>query len=181
MKRLTLPHAQRGATLVVGLIMLVLITVMVTSAFTISNSNLKAVGNMQTHNESIAAANMAIEQMVNNWDFSSPPQEDNIEVSINNDDPKPYLVHIAKPICISSSTRAGSQDPGSELKTLITGITKDTGESGTTNYSVVWDLAATVTGASTNTSVRIHQGINKTLTQGQCDAACPPAVGSPCV
>ena len=49
-------HSQRGITLFVGLIMLVLITLMVTSAFTLSTSNLKSVGNMQARDEAIAAA-----------------------------------------------------------------------------------------------------------------------------
>ena len=54
------PHAQHGATLVVGLIMLVLITLMVTSAFMLSSINLKSVGNMQFRDEAVAAANKNI-------------------------------------------------------------------------------------------------------------------------
>ncbi len=181
MKPFRLPHSQHGATLVVGLIMLALITVMVTSAYTVSNSNLKAVGNMQTHNESIAAANKAIEQVVNSWDFASAPMADEIRVSINNDNPINYIVKIATPACVSSSTRAGSTDPGSELRTGIDALTNGTGNSGTTSYSVVWDVAATVSGVGTNTSLVVHQGINRTLSQTQCNAACPPAAGQPCV
>jgi len=55
---------QRGATLIVGLIMLVLITLMVLSAFTMSSSNLKSVGNMQSRDEATAAANVALEQVL---------------------------------------------------------------------------------------------------------------------
>ncbi|UUZ64284.1 hypothetical protein LP417_03665 [Polaromonas sp. P1-6] len=40
-------RGQSGATLVVALIMLTLITLLVVNAFTLSSSNLKAVGNMQ--------------------------------------------------------------------------------------------------------------------------------------
>ena len=53
---------QEGATLVVGLIVLVTITLLMVSAFSLSGGNLKAVSNMQYRNEAIAAANMGIEQ-----------------------------------------------------------------------------------------------------------------------
>ena len=63
---------QNGATLVVGLIMLVAITMMMLSAFSLSGGNLKAAGNMQFRNEAIAAARIAIEQTINInfwWEF----------------------------------------------------------------------------------------------------------------
>ena len=49
-------HSQDGATLAVGMIMLTLITVLVTSAFNLSTTNLAAVGNMQFRDEAIAVA-----------------------------------------------------------------------------------------------------------------------------
>ena len=64
MNRIALPRAQRGVTLIIGLIMLVLITLMVTTAFMLSNTNLKAVGNMQFRDEAIAAANVATEDVL---------------------------------------------------------------------------------------------------------------------
>lgn len=45
--------------------MLVAITLLMVSAFTLSGGNLKVVGNMQYRNEAIAAANIAIEQTIN--------------------------------------------------------------------------------------------------------------------
>ena len=60
----TLPkRRQGGAALIVGLIMLVLITLAVTAGFTLSNTNLKSVGNMQNRNEAVAASNRAIEEV----------------------------------------------------------------------------------------------------------------------
>lgn len=64
MKNMKNLYKQQGATLVVGLIMLVMTTLLTVSAFTLSGNNLKAVGNMQYKNEAIAAANMAIEQTI---------------------------------------------------------------------------------------------------------------------
>ncbi|MEK7736556.1 MAG: hypothetical protein AAB319_02190, partial [Pseudomonadota bacterium] len=42
---------QRGATLVIGLIMLVLLTLMAVSSFNLGKSNLQIVGNMQFRNQ----------------------------------------------------------------------------------------------------------------------------------
>ncbi len=54
---------QQGAALLIGMIMLLLITLTVTAAFNLSSSNLKSVGNLQTRNEAVAAANRAIEEV----------------------------------------------------------------------------------------------------------------------
>src|SRR5687767_15685442 len=98
MKRSALVHRQRGATLVVGLIMLVLITLMVTSAFTLSNTNSKSVGNMQIRNEAIAAANKAIEQVVNS-PFTDAPAPETVVVDLNNDGTTDYTVEFNTPVC----------------------------------------------------------------------------------
>src|SRR2546428_759824 len=85
---------QRGATLVVGLIMLLLITLMVSSAFMLSTTNLKSVGNMQFKDESIAAANKAIEQVLSSPFTTNPNALDNttINADINNDGITDYVV-----------------------------------------------------------------------------------------
>ena len=93
--------AQRGATLIVGLIMLVLITLMVTGAFTQSNSNLKSVGNMQFRNEALSAANKAIEQVLGG-DFFTAPVAQEINVDINSDNKNDYTVKIATPSCVNA-------------------------------------------------------------------------------
>ena len=56
--------SQRGVTLVVSLIVMILITMMVLAFLALSNSNFKSVGNMQFRNEATAAANKAIEQVI---------------------------------------------------------------------------------------------------------------------
>src|SRR5688572_26041587 len=98
MKRSASVDRQRGATLVVGLIMLVLITLLVTSAFTLSNTNSKSVGNMQIRNEAVAAANKAIEQVVSS-PFTAAPAAEAIDVDLNNDGTTDYTVAFAAPTC----------------------------------------------------------------------------------
>ena len=54
----------RGAALVVGLIMLVLITLMLITALNLGTINFRSVSNMQFREEAIAAANQAIDQVI---------------------------------------------------------------------------------------------------------------------
>src|SRR5687767_1480773 len=110
MRSHTFRNAQRGATLVIGLIMLVVITLLVTSAFTLSSSNLKSVGNMQNRNESIAAANKAVEQVLSS-PFTAAPAAESIDVDIDNDGDQDYRVDFAAPVCVSASVLAGTIAP----------------------------------------------------------------------
>ena len=59
------PTRQGGAiTILIAMIMLVVITVMISTAFSLSTINLKAVGNAQVREEALAAAHIVIEQTV---------------------------------------------------------------------------------------------------------------------
>lgn len=130
-------QSQQGATLVVGLIMLVLITLMVTSAFTLSTGNLKSVGNMQVREESIAAANVAIERIISSDEIFFTPAASTVPVP-------PYSVTVAPPVCIAS---APVPDPSSaEIRRITYVIT-------------YWDIRATVSDSTTGANVTLHQGI----------------------
>jgi len=166
---------QQGITLIVGLIMLVLITLMVTTAFTLGTTNLKAVGNMQFRNESIAAANKAVEQMVGTYfgpTMTTVPGTQTISFDINNDGTADYSVLVLPPACVEEklvpTTSTTPCDP--LLPWTCT----------SSSYSTLWDIEARVTDAVSGTSIRIHQGVRKELTQVQCDLLCPAAGGAAC-
>lgn len=55
---------QKGATLLVGMIMLVVLTLLVVFAIRSGNTNLKIAGNMQSQTEASAATQQVIEQVV---------------------------------------------------------------------------------------------------------------------
>jgi PilX N-terminal len=61
---------QDGATLIVALIMLILLTMLGLSSVNLGNSNLQVVGNMQQRNEVINAAQSRIETVISSNDFS---------------------------------------------------------------------------------------------------------------
>jgi hypothetical protein len=168
-------HGQKGVVLIVGLIMLILITLMVTTAFTLGNTNLKSVGNMQFRNESIAAANKAVEQMVGTYfgpTMTSIPGTQTITLDINNDGTADYSALVLPPVCVEEklvpSTATAPCDP--LLPWTCT----------TSNYSTLWDIETRVTDAVSGASIRIHQGVRKELTQSQCDVLCPASGGAAC-
>lgn len=65
-------RAQQGATLVIALIMLVLLTLFAVSALNTGTTNLKVVGNMQTRNEAFNAAQQVIEATISTSQFIAP-------------------------------------------------------------------------------------------------------------
>jgi Tfp pilus assembly protein PilX len=66
-------RSQRGTTLIVALIMLVLLTLFAVSSFNTANTNLKVVGNMQQKNEALNAAQAAIESVISTPQFIANP------------------------------------------------------------------------------------------------------------
>ena len=162
MRLIASKHSQRGITLFVGLIMLVLITLMVTSAFTLSTTNLKSVGNMQAKDEAIAAANQAIEQVLSS-PFTTAPTAEEINVDINNDGTTDYMASIAQPVCVRASL-----DDLSVKSSIPLGPALQKSNS----YNTVWDIVATVEDAKTGAKTIVQAGTRVLLTESQKNAVC---------
>ena len=99
-----IPRAQRGATLLVGLIILLMLTMLALSAISTTAMQVRVVGNSQTRQESIAAANIALQKtlstpefMLNTAAVASTP----VSVDVNQDGTVDYSVEIS-PACTSS-------------------------------------------------------------------------------
>lgn len=152
---------QRGITLLIGLIMLVMITLMVTTAFTLSNTNLKSVGNMQARDEALAAANIAIEQMLGSA-FTNAPAAETINVDINNDSVVDYVVTIATPVCIRASQDRAAPPSSASLPGLTLAAT----------WNTLWDIQATVNDARSGASVSVKAGTRVLLSESEKQAVC---------
>jgi Tfp pilus assembly protein PilX len=173
--------AQRGAAMVVSLIMLVLITLMVIAALNLGMSNFRAVSNTQFREQAIAAANVAIQDRVSS-NFSGPVVDlaqgtiattyDNID--LNNDGTPDYTVAIT-PACVSAAV-AEAADPSSVSLPGVMSVAS--------TWNTVWDVRAEVSPSSVPTGVTlvadpggakviVHAGVRVLLTQSQKDDACP--------
>ncbi len=156
------PGTQRGATLIIGLIMLVLITLIVVNAFTLSSTNLKSVGNMQVREEALAAANLAAEKLIS-APFTNALGAQSFKVDINKDGTDDYTVAVAVPTCIRAlkATVAGPSDV--ELGAAM---------SAGSTWNTEWDIDATVTDAASGASVRVRQGVRVLLSDYDKTNAC---------
>lgn len=161
MRSITFKPSQQGFTLLVGLIMLVLITLMVTTAYTLSTTNLKSVGNMQAKDEAISAANQAIEQVLSS-PFTTSPAAENINVDINNDGTADYEVSVATPTCVRASIESAAVKTSGTLPGMSTVNT----------YNTIWDIEATVDDANSGAKTTVRSGVRILLTQAQKDAVC---------
>lgn len=156
---------ERGAALVVGMIMLVLITLMLVTALNLGTTNFRAMTNMQFRSEAIAAANMAIEQVISS-PFTAAPAAEVINVNLDNDGANDYVVQVAQPQCVFAS-QAFSADPSS--------VTLPPVMTASSTWNTVWDLDASVAPASNvaGASVRIRSGVRVLLSETEKDAVCP--------
>jgi Tfp pilus assembly protein PilX len=162
MKQIILLHTQRGATLIVALIMLLLFTLMITSAFSLSGTNLKAVGNMQMREDALAAANAAIEQIISS-SFTTAPAAQDIDMDLNGDGTTDYIVSIAEPACIRDTVASPAALSSASLAAMSSAST----------WNTVWSLDATVSDPASGALVRIRSGVRVLLTQAQKNAVCP--------
>ncbi len=158
-------HAQRGVTLVIGLIMLVLITLIVTTAFTLSTTNLRSVGNMQVRDEALAAANIAIEMEVGSPFTNAPAAITDREIDIDNDGEMDYRVDIATPVCVRAS-RA--------INESLSSLNLSAGMSSLPFWDTIWDFDATATDLhGSGATVQVRQGVRVLLSEAQKNAVCP--------
>lgn len=154
---------QRGATLIVALIMLVLITLLVVNAFTLSSSNLKAVGNMQTRDESLAAANQALERVIS-APFYNALGTQTWAVDLNKDGTDDYQVVTSTPTCIRATQAASAYPSDVELGASMTAGSY---------WNVDWDIEATVADSVSGSAVAVHQGVRTYLSQTEKETVCP--------
>lgn len=174
-------RGQRGATLLISLIMLVILTLFAISAINLSTTNLSIVGNMQARMEVEAAGKQAIEQVLSSADNFLNPAQKNIDIDINNDGAADFTANVDKPSCYSSKplTNAdltpappatisakdqvcisSSQDPG-------TGVYIANASSAPSwCYDQKWEVKSSVTDPRTSAQIVQHQGVSLRVPAG---------------
>lgn len=168
---MSMKNQQRGVTLIVALVMLVVLTLLVISAIRSSNTNLRIAGNMQMQGEAAAAAQQAIEQILSG-NFTAPPTAITIQVDINNDGTPDYAAAVAQPSCTGSRAVANSaldMNNANDVPCFSSSTTSNTGMMFVSATSIAtgqswcfdqqWDVAASSTSSAGNgATAEIHQG-----------------------
>jgi len=167
------PRRQRGATLIVSLIMLVLITLLAVSSFSLGKGNVQIVGNMQQRNQLFAAAQQALATTISDRQFTLTPTNfvpapctvnNTVCVGVNGDGANDIVV-LVTPVCDSILPITVTQalnDP--TLTNCVIGAAQNTGQVGATNGNSmcshsVWEVQAAATDTLTGASAVIDQGV----------------------
>lgn len=163
------PVRQRGATLLVALIMLVVLTLFAVTAIRTGNIGLKIVGNQQSQKLMESAAAQAIEQSVSNLgnfdaatviDPTTTPAQ-RVCVNAVSGDP---VVAIPPDTCTS-----GTQVDVAPARCIA--AKRQTGGSLTqqmSTYENTWELVATVTDTLTGAKAVYHQGVMIRMLSSSC-------------
>jgi len=164
------PCKQRGATLIVGLVMLVLLTLLGVTAFNTSTSQFRVVGNMQFQSEATAAAQAALNEVLSKGSYFIEPATapTSRAIDINGDGLGDYTVALSPPCLLSAVTITVAElNPAIEddLKCLGGVVGEHTGVMGQATGAalsecsrVMWRLNASVTDPFTKARAEIIEG-----------------------
>lgn len=180
---------QRGATLVIALIMLVLLTLFALSAMNTGTSNLKIVGNMQSRTEAMSAAQEAVETVISTPLFIANPANavlnpcgaaNTICTDINGDGTSDYTTRLnPQPSCVAKQVikvseldLANTDDVG-----CTTGQAQTFGVSGASTgdslcANTVWEITAETTGALSGASATVTQGVGVRISTDNMATSC---------
>ena len=178
-------HGQQGMSLVLGLIMLVMMTLLALSAFQASNVNLRIAGNMQVRQETLAAAQTAIEQVLSSPAFidpATPPAAATVNLNGTsftvNFTPAPAckgIVDLASEDLVPSNADDLVCIPSSALPGSSSGIFLPGGAPSAPSYcsNTRWTVIADVADANTGAHTTLEQGVAVRMSKAESLTACP--------
>ncbi len=164
---------QRGATLIVSLIMLMLITLLAVTSFRLGKGNLQIAGNMQQRTQALSAAQGTIEKVLSSVQFTQTPNTPipaaggptNLEsVDVNGDSVPDVNVTASatcdsiQPIPVIALDFSNPNDAG-----CLIGAAQDFGVAGAANNNSmcansVWDVSASATDIVTGANYVVSEG-----------------------
>lgn len=187
---------QRGTTLIVALIMLVLLTLFAVSSMNTANTNLRVVGNMQEKNEALAAAQQVLESVISTPQFIANPanavpvpcgQANKACTDVTGDGVPEFTTTLlgpdaaapAQPTCITVSPIKNQNltltDPedlgcasGQQQQFGVAGAV--TGDSLCAN--TVWEIRARTVSENTGATVTVTQGVGVRVSADAAGSSC---------
>lgn len=156
--------SQRGTTLVIVLIFLVLLSLFAISAFNSSSGTLRIVGNSQAHQESLSAAQMAVEQVISTSQFHKDPVAVTaapVSVDIDGSGSADYAATVQLPECIRAKPILNIElPPASKSGTSDLDPYRDCrGSFEGDCVNMEWSVTASVSDPRTRTQVAVTQGV----------------------
>lgn len=189
---------QGGVTLIVGLIMLVLMTLMAITMFHMGTTQTVVVANAQQNVRGLAAAQTAIDTALNSSNFTKTPDiaitgtlacangaANTLCVSSNGDGVKDFVVTLTpKPFCVTATPIQAAQldlsaGPGAADLACLSSTQQGqfavagsaTGETLCANS--VWEVGAQAVDSVTNTTVSVTEGVGLRILTAEMSNFCP--------
>ncbi len=165
-------RVEKGMTMLIALVMLIVITVFVVSMVRLGNVNAMIVGNMQAQKGVEAEAQQAIEIAVNSYQFFKDAVEDTGKWATASD-PSITATELWDHYTPAGATEAPATQ-AQEIEIFrpqclyFEPATGYSALSGVAPQDTFWDLAVAAADARTGASAEIHQGIRMRLPAGNC-------------
>lgn len=184
------PNRQQGATLLVAMIMLVLITLVVINTANLGSGSIQTVANMQYRNQVTAAAEAAVQEAISDKRFTETPETvfttpcgDSYNskcVDTNGDNQTDITVTLTpKPKCVQARvlTNADLQMTDIEESKCATPPAQETfGMAAPTNNSEcarsLWEIRAVASDPVTQASATVTQGVAALVKKNDVDTSC---------
>lgn len=167
---------QRGATLLIGLIMLVLMTLAAITAYNLGRGNLRVIGNQQHQIEAATSARSALEEIASNTYFSATPAlpfgaGNTKSYDVNGDGVADVTVTVGAagsstnpPPCVKSYQILPVDPNDPTAQGCASSVQQSFGVAGATTWGaqcadMVWEITAVATDNTTQASTTAVQGI----------------------
>jgi Tfp pilus assembly protein PilX len=182
-------RSQRGATLFIALVMLVMLTMFAVSSLNSSTTNLKVVGNMQSRGEALNAAQETIETVISTPQFIANPANavlnpcgaaNRLCTDLTGDGAPEYTTQLVPvPSCVSKA--------GIKMTDLVLTNIEDLGcaagqqqqfgvQGAVTGDSLcantLWEITAQTLGAANSARVTVTQGVGVRISADDMATSC---------
>ena len=161
---IAIPRQRGVVTIFVSMILLILITLLVLTAFSLSKMNLQAAGNAQAREEGLASANVLIDRTIDQQFWLIAAAQTDFEVDLNDDGTADFFVDLAAPRCVRATEAAGNLSASITLQ----------GMSSVSAWNTIWELDAIAREANTGTRVQLIHGVRVLLSTALKVALCDP-------
>jgi len=190
-----LMRPQRGATLIVALIFLILLTLFAVTSFNLGKSSMQSVGNMQHRNEAMGAAQQAVEEATSTTRLFQSPTAVILNgngtcnggapntkcVDVNGDGKADITVRLTPtPTCVKAQPILNSQlDPTNpQDKGCSVQATQAFGVAGATTGNSLcsdstWEVTAVAQDSLTQAQYSVTEGIGVRVSTDNVAASCP--------
>ncbi|MGH8700024.1 MAG: pilus assembly PilX family protein [Burkholderiales bacterium] len=180
---------QEGATLVIALIMLVVITLLAVSSLGTTQMNLKVVGNMQSRGEALHATQQAIETVISTPLFIANPANavlspcgaaNTLCSDLSGDGTPDYTTRLnPAPSCVSAKTikvnelnLSNAEDLGCAAGQAQQFGVVGVGSGDSLCANTTWDITAETSATASRTRVTVTQGVAVRINADDSTTSC---------